>query len=136
MGIERVVLLGRGDAAGWSASGLIVEAAGVIAREDASRLLAESRVGCLDYYDGYLGKSGVFAAYSAHALVPLLLRNNHSEADGLEINRQFWAADALPHESGTAAQQKVADQARRWYDAHALATAAQTYATAMNGLSC
>jgi hypothetical protein len=136
MGIERVVLVGRGDPAAWSVAGLSVEAAGVVARDDAGRLLAESRAGCLDYFDGYLGKSGIFAAYSAHAIVPLLLSNNHSEADGLQINRHFWAAAALPNETGLKAQQEIASQAHLWYGGHAVAAVAQTYAAALKALLC
>jgi hypothetical protein len=136
MGIERLVLLGRGDTAEWLTTGLEVECVGVAAPEVASRLLAESRAGCLDYFDGYLGKSGIFAAYSAHALLPLLLFDNHSEADGLQINRHFWAAAALPDETSTRAQQEVATQARRWYDAHGAAAAAQAYAEALTDLAC
>ncbi len=121
LGIRRLVLLGRGDTAQWLGTGLPVESVGVAAPNVASRVLADSRAGCLDYFDGYLGKSGIFAAYSAHALLPLLLFENHSEADGLEINRHFSAAAVLPDETGAIAQQEVAAQARRWYDSHGAA---------------
>ena len=117
-------------------TGLEVESIGMAAPEAASRLLAESRAGFLDYFDGYLGKSGIFAAYSAHALLPLLLFENHSEADGLEINRHFWAAAALPEETGAIAQQEVAAQARRWYDLHGAAAATQAYAAALTDFAC
>jgi len=136
MGMGKLVLLGRGDAADWSATGLKVEAAGFVAPEAASRLLAESRVGCLDYFDGYLGKSGIFAAYSAHGLLPLLVLENHSEADGLEMNQHFWAADTMPRETGPEAQQQIASQAHQWYNGHTLAAAGQAYVAALEDLAC
>jgi len=136
MGIERVVVLGHGDGSDWSTTGLHVEMVGTVGCEVASRLLAESRVGCLDYFDGCLGKSGIFAAYSAHALLPLLFFKNCSEADGLETNRHFWVAEALPKETGPRDQQEVANEARRWYGTHTIAVTAKAYAKVLKDQSC
>jgi len=136
MGIERLVLLGLGDVSEWSATGLEVASAGVASADVASRLLSQSRAGCLEYFDGYLGKSGIFAAYCAHALVPLLVSNNHSEVDDLEVNRNFWAAECLPESAGIESQQRIASQARQWYDAHSVAATARTYAMAIEIMAC
>ena len=127
MGIERVILLGRQKVVRGLEIGRTLVDVGSITSDSASQLLAESCVGCLDYFDGYLGKSGIFAAYCAHGLVPLLLFENHSEPDGLEINQHYWAAEAPPEITDVTAQQQIANQAHRWYRSHAVAETAQTY---------
>jgi len=124
--IESVIAFGKKPVD--SPIGLPVKNVGMLSAIEMAALLMESRIGYLDYFDGYLAKSGIFAAYCAHGLVPLLLRNNHSEADGLEPGKHFWTATALPSETGVVAQRSVADHVRKWYGRHSVTWTARTFA--------
>jgi hypothetical protein len=127
LGIERVVAFGT-KAVEPGRVGVSVENTGMLSVAAAGKLLSESRAGYLDYFDGYLGKSGIFAAYSAHGLAPLLLRKNHSEPDGLLTGRHFWAVGELPEDAGLAAQQQIANQACAWYGRHSVRETASIFA--------
>ncbi len=137
LGIERLVAIGA-DLADLKHKGLEVQAWDRISPAQASKVLSNSRVGFLDYFDGYLGKSGIFAAYCSHALVPVLFSANRSEADGLRGGRHFLVAS--PPEPGLlmANQQEIADAAREWYRGHGLAKTTATIAAAMRNpvLTC
>src|SRR5437588_986267 len=63
---------------------------------DVSALLSSSRVGFLTYFDGYLAKSGIFAAYCAHGMLPVLPRRNASELDGVRAGNEYIAAIDIP----------------------------------------
>jgi len=105
----------------------------ILEMAEASRLLSASRVGFLDYYDGYLGKSGIFAAYASHGVAPVLLTPNSSGSDGLLAGRDFLVAGLLncgvsPHQ-----QQEIAAAAFGWYGSHNLARTAEGFANRMLG---
>jgi hypothetical protein len=100
-----------------------------------SELLLTSIAGCVDYspFPGDLGKSGVFAAYCAHGLVPILTRYNPSEADGLYINQHYLALGAELDDLDLAELQMVADNAHQWYMTHALKVTAQVFSSHILG---
>jgi len=128
LGVERLISFGPGriDSALYA---LPVESMGMLSKDDASELLKVSRVGYLDYFDGYLAKSGIFAAYCAHGLVPLLLHKNRSDADGLTMATHYWVTEQMPAETGLAAQQRTAEKACQWYGDHSLAETARIVAS-------
>ncbi len=114
--------------------GIAVERCSTVSRADASELLSRSRVGVLDYFDGYLGKSGIFAAYSSHGLLPLLLAPNNSEADGLASGRDYLVASQLTSSLSMSAGQQIADYAVAWYDSHNLARTAAAFAASLRAV--
>jgi hypothetical protein len=93
-----------------------------------SRILRETRVGFLDYFDGYLGKSSVFAAYASHGLAPVLLTQNSSEPDGLVSGRHFLAASCLVDPVPLSRQEDIAIAAAAWYLPHNLCQTAKAMA--------
>ena len=93
-----------------------------------SEELSASRVGILDYFDGELAKSGIFAAYCAHGLTPVLTVSSASQSDGLEPGRHYLVASELNGRASLTVQQEVADAARAWYSGHNLRRTARVFA--------
>jgi len=128
LGISDVIGFGK-TVVNFVSQDIRVENLGVVSPTDASNLLMDSRVGYLDYFDGYLAKSGIFAAYCSHGLVPLLLHNNNSKSDGLESGGHFLAVDDLPEFMGISQQQQIATNAHKWYEPHSVKQTAHFVAT-------
>src|SRR5439155_9802235 len=120
LGVEKLVVV-AGSAIQMNGDGVAVERIASLSAEQVTRLLARSRAGLLDYFDGYLGKSSIFAAYCSHGLAPVLLASNESQADGLEAGQHFLVAGFLEREVRVADQQRIADAALAWYSSHTLA---------------
>src|SRR5262249_21374532 len=59
------------------------------ARAAVSELLERTRFGFIAYPLDFIGKSSVFAAYSAHGVVPIVLSDKHGAFDGLQPVRHF-----------------------------------------------
>jgi hypothetical protein len=101
---------------------------------DVSALLLSSRVGFLTYFDGYLAKSGIFAAYCAHGMLPVLPCRNASEPDGIRAEHEYTAtSDMFDGVSDTRAQ-KIADGAHAWYQEHSIPRTAATLAGVLKNL--
>jgi hypothetical protein len=86
------------------------------------------RVGVLDYFDGELAKSGIFAAYCARGVTTMLITRNASEGDGLKAGAQFLVATELKASVPLPDQQKVVDRACEWYAGHNLSRTASLLA--------
>lgn len=95
---------------------------GFRSQPEISELLLTSLAGCVDYspFPGDLGKSGAFAAYCAHGLVPILTRYNPSEADGLQMNQHYLVLGSKLDSLNLTQLQAIADQAHEWYQTHTL----------------
>jgi len=130
LGIQKLVIVG-GAVTELSNYPVKIECHAVVSALEASRLLSRSRVGFLDYFDGYLGKSGIFAAFCSHGVLPVLLASNSSEPDGLRENRHFLVASSLEHALPLPRQQAVAADALQWYSSHDLSKTATAIATAI-----
>ncbi len=95
-----------------------------------SDLLLESRAGFLNYYPARLSKSGIFAAYCSHGMLPV-----HGIRDVLEKksplpNVHYWVPEVSAKISDL---QKIADQAHDWYMTHNLESQAYSFSKFMNG---
>ena len=64
-----------------------VVAHGKLSAEEVSRALSGAAYGALSYPTDYVSKSGVFAAYSAHGMCPILLWQDYRPHDGLDGQR-------------------------------------------------
>jgi hypothetical protein len=104
-----------------------------------SELMLTSLAGCVDYslYPGELGKSGIFAAYCAHGLVPILTHYNPSEADGLYIDQHYLALDPKSShlDLGLAELQTIADKAHKWYQTHTLKEISKTFSSCIERIT-
>lgn len=96
---------------------------------DISEILSTSAAGFLHYDPRRLAKSGVFAAYCAHGLLPINHQPSGQVMDGLEPGIHYWAVTTQSTPSSSAnLPQAIADNAFAWYQTHSLATQAQQFA--------
>ncbi len=115
-GLERVVDVGAPIPGGVRLpGGLEVRETGVLPAAEASALFARSLAGFFSYPAPYLGKSGTFAAYCAHRVVPVTFAGNVQAEDGLRAGVHY-----LEGTSDAADFAAVADAAHAWYHTHAL----------------
>jgi hypothetical protein len=105
---------------------------GVMESCELSALLSGSMAGFVDYFPGYFGKSGVFAAYCAHRMIPVTSRDGQSEADGIQCGVHHYTVEGNA-DSGAAPvnAQAIADAAWTWYQAHSLKHHARNIADLM-----
>lgn len=92
-------------------------------------LLQKTRLGYLDYYPGYLGKSGIFAAYTAHGVPVILKKDAASTEDGLQKGTHYTLLDdnAIP----LATLNALSTHSLAWYAPHSLRATTSVYATAL-----
>lgn len=102
---------------------------GFQSKETISQLLLTSIAGCLDYtpFPGDLSKSGVFAAYCAHGLVPISTRYNPSEAEGLYPDQHYLVLDKGLINLNLEELQIVASTAYKWYQNHSLSAVSSVF---------
>ncbi len=87
---------------------------GNLSGEKVSELFLQSRFGLLYYPRHLLSKSGVFAAYASHRVVPILLAQPGSPVE--ELKPQTHYLDSSDMQSlDTAAMQGIADECWQWY---------------------
>lgn len=106
-------------------SGIKVLDHGLVPESVASEIFQSARFGLLDYSLNLhcLAKSGVFAAYAASGLVPVLTQDNQAQADGLTAGEHyltFHEESVLPDE----ALVQVAKSASDWYRGHEIKSVA------------
>ncbi|MEJ7686829.1 MAG: hypothetical protein WKG52_07495 [Variovorax sp.] len=90
---------------------------GKLPAEQVSRELSAATFGALTYPVDCASKSGVFAAYCAHSLCPILLWKDYGVYDGLEADVHYLAGfDAIGASDTNAAS--IARAARAWYEPH------------------
>lgn len=130
LGIERVISFGPRKLQPF-APDLPVENRGILPAGEISELLLQSRAGYIDYPMSCLGKSTIFASYCAHGMVPVLLRADCAEAEGLHEGVNLLTAERPAAASEADSQQKIASAARLWYQGHSVAVLAQAIAGTM-----
>lgn len=99
--------------------------------EVVKEVLLNSKYGCLDYshFPKNLAKSTVFAAFSAHRLVPFLTENNYSQLDGLQVNQHYLVLDdQFPHLEDHKLE-AIANNSYQWYNKHTLAQNTTVFAS-------
>jgi hypothetical protein len=104
--------------------------------QEISSVLISSRFGFLTYSDGCLAKSGVFAAYCAHKLLPIVAdvsgEDAPSELDGLRAGSEYVATTSIAPHAIESDAQKIADSAYNWYRNHTVAKTATIFADLLN----
>ena len=131
--IEEIVDIGRPIGLNFTSDlHARVVAHGELQAGDASRLLLDAIAGVVDYPVALLGKSGVFAAYCAYRLVPIVANfGDEIPADGLERDRHYWLTDIASEKLNLGDGQCVADQAHAWYHTHNLEAHARALAACL-----
>lgn len=94
---------------------------GVLATDQVSKRLQQARFGLIAAKENELAKSGIFAAYSAHALTPIVFSKGGQAADGLQAGREYWPVKRGRLLMQASSSEQLASAVRRWYAAHAAA---------------
>ena len=123
LGIESILDVGpRSSSLPSTLAGAPVISKGALPPTVVSRLLQEARFGIVAYPVDVIGKSGVFAAYAAHGVVPIVLSDADRLAslDGLRPNEHFL--DGIRFSTGQSAGDldSIQSELFDWYTSHAL----------------
>lgn len=112
--------------------GISLSQAGKRPAAEISDILSNSIAGFFDYDTAFLAKSTIFAAYSAHGMIPVSAPCENAKADGLEAGKHFWIAN--PQETTLSLEdgQSIADNAYAWYQTHKLSEHVKTFAEIVN----
>lgn len=103
---------------------------GLLRVEDAPAVFGQSLAGFFTYPVPWLGKSGIFAAYCAHGLVPVTIPgNDQPNADGLRPGEHYLVAG---QPQGLA---EISRSAHAWYRQHRLAVHAAGIHHALTALT-
>jgi hypothetical protein len=97
-------------------------------------LLLRSKAGFLSYPPTHLAKSGVFAAYCSHGLLPINDQSQELPGNNLVANEHYWCPEPCI-EMSEARSQRIAQAASEWYYKHNWSIQAITFAKLMQNLS-
>lgn len=133
-GITALIDIGPGNLAPDRIGELPVDRLGVLNSSSVSDRLASSRIGLLDYEAGFLEKSGIFAAYTAHGMLVVTT----SDTSGLpkEILDGAHLVSAGRLERSASCAQGIADAAHAWYNRHSREEVAKILAHALLAARC
>jgi hypothetical protein len=104
---------------------------GILNATETSREMMDARAGFFTCPVNCLGKSGIFAAYAAHGLLPVTFAANHTEnCDGLHLEQHFVIANRLRgHLAGHWAI--LRNRVREWYQPHSIAAQSEHFSKAL-----
>jgi hypothetical protein len=106
-------------------AGAPVISKGVLPQRAVSELLQRVRFGFVVYPLDCIGKSGVFAAYAAHGVVPIVLSDKQGAFDGLQPARHFLDGLRLGTRVGTEDLASIQDKLFTWYMSHSVKVQAE-----------
>jgi hypothetical protein len=121
LGIEKIFDVGpRSSSIPRTLAGAPVISKGVLSQHAVSELLQRTRFGFVAYPLICIGKSGAFAAYAAHGVVPIVLTETPGSFDGLQPAQHFL--DGLRLRTGVGSQDLTLIQRNlfTWYMSHSL----------------
>jgi hypothetical protein len=121
LGIEKIFDIGpRFSSVPATLAGVPVISKGVLPQGAVSELLQRARFGFVAYPLDFIGKSGVFAAYAAHGVVPIVLSDREGAFDGLQPARHFLDGLRLGTGAGTQDLALIQHKLLRWYTSHSV----------------
>lgn len=101
---------------------------GVMQAAELSNILLQSIAGFLRFPPPeYLAKSGIFSAYCAHGLLPILTCSSPKIIDDLEANKHYWVTDDHNQQISLDVAQAIANNAHAWYQTHSLSVQAKIF---------
>jgi hypothetical protein len=131
LGIEKIFDVGpRFSSMPRTLAGAPVISKGVLPQDAVSDLLQRARFGLVAYPLDYIGKSGVFAAYAAHGVVPIVLSDKQGAFDGLQPGRHFL--DGLRLGNGAEDLASIQRKLFTWYTSHSLKVQAEFLASSIS----
>lgn len=102
---------------------------GTLPRYEVSAILSGAFAGFFNYPPAFLGKSGIFAAYCAHRLLPVSAQITDHIEDGLHPGKHYLLPEQ--YSTGIVSEtflQEITDNAYKWYRPHCLAFQTQMFA--------
>jgi hypothetical protein len=133
LGIREVIDIGPGEMGPVALPASVAfRRMGTLDHERVSARLLRGRAGFLDYPAEYLEKSGIFAAYCAHGMLPVLGRARSSGLEGIALVRHYW--DPGLDSPEFASTQAIATEAHAWYRGHDLEKHAAALARVLDRL--
>jgi hypothetical protein len=113
-------------------NGIPVTCKGILTASEVSSVLSNSVVGFFDYYLECLAKSGIFAAYCAHRMIPIGVSYTARDVDGLQANHHYWLGDKYQPRMNLLEAQIIADNAYSWYRDHQLIKHSRIFSDCLN----
>ncbi|MGI4778477.1 MAG: hypothetical protein ACRYGA_10250 [Janthinobacterium lividum] len=99
--------------------GVIVQ--GRLSAEQVSAAMLRAEYGVLAYSPAYAAKSGIFAAYAAHGVCPVMLCKGGALRDGFQPGVNYFDGfDALGRGKSQFDARSVGRAARQWYEPHSI----------------
>jgi len=132
LGLKRLHLIGGPGTAEPGVTGVEIVRHGFMEAAAMSRLLASSRAAYTAYHPRYFGKSTLVAAFAAHGLVLITQGTSPVLPDGLEHGRHVLHESLLDAAWNQERLPEIGRALRQWYDGHALAGTARSYAAQLD----
>jgi hypothetical protein len=105
-------------------AGALVVSKGVLPERAVSELLLRTKFGFVAYPLDFIAKSGRFAAYAAHGVVPIVFSEKQGAFDGLQPSQDFLDGLRLGTGAGTQDLASIQRKLFTWYSSHSLAVQA------------
>lgn len=103
-----------------------VEQMGNLSSDEISIILNQSRYGIINYPEAYLAKSGIFASYCAHGLLPISFYSGNEGTESVMPGVHFLPVkDVLV--SNSLQRNEIAEKAHGWYMEHSIEKQAKLY---------
>lgn len=101
---------------------------GEISSNEISSLLQKSIAGVINLTTDSLSKSGVYAAYSAHSMLPLVIDSSNINTSDMEYDKPYLTVNKNIQNTSDEVLQKIANNAFEWYRGHRIKFQASKYA--------
>ena len=125
-GIEKIIDIGpRHGTTPSRLAGVPIISKGALPQASVSELLQQARYGFVAYPLNAIGKSGVFAAYAAHGVIPIVFSEKRGPFEGLEAGRNFIDGLQLEHDVEADTLASIQSELSIWYASHSLLVQAE-----------
>ncbi len=104
---------------------------GIQPAEKISEIMAGAIAGFLNYNPDFLGKSGIFAAYCAHGLLPINVRGSDIPIDKMKSGEHYWGFSKSELKD-LKIMQAIANNAHAWYSSHNLSSQSKIFFDILN----
>jgi hypothetical protein len=94
---------------------------GILPGNEVSEVMKKCRFGILSYPASLLTKSGVFAAYAAHGMVPVIINSGHHPSKDNLIPTAYY----LSKDSGNEDFELISKNLKLWYDNYSVSKTAK-----------
>ncbi|TYQ23359.1 glycosyltransferase family 1 protein [Pseudanabaena sp. UWO311] len=99
--------------------------------EKISEIMADAIAGFLNYNPNFLSKSGIFAAYCAHGLLPINVRGSDIPIDKIKLGEHYWISSKVELKD-IERMQAISNNAHAWYSSHNLSSQSKIFFHILN----